>query len=613
MIKFRFLFLLVCVCAFHSLRAQNDTGSEIVSHSRHILMDGNKLISTDSVEVMIYDQRGEDRARIRVHYSKGDGVTVHYALIEDRYGRVVRKIRRSEITDANYLSNSSLYQDDFLKSFELKHNVYPYRVKYAYTVTENKYFYAGHLPYLGKTPVKKGVFVVRTAANRPVKYNRRNIAEPGIDTAGNQVTYTWHYSHTYQKPDIYMPEECSTAPSVTVLPVDFTYGVAGNWASWSSFGNYIWRLNAGMDKLPDTEKAKIDQLLQGVEDKREQVRILYHYLQDYNRYVNVKLGVGGLKSYPASYVCANRFGDCKALSNYMVSILKHAGIEAYYTLVELSRTVPYIDESFPDQVFDHVIVTVPLQNDTLYLECTSTKEPFAYLGTYLQGRKALLVKERGSELIGLPALTPGQVACTTLLEADLRSGQNAKITMDAVARGGDFEFFNARSEISTRNLTEIFMRNYLFRGTFELGDYQFHKTDRDSDSIRLTVSGEIRDFYRQYGKNVSLQPFAFYLPVFEEPGVRHSPVKLDYPRKEHYTVRYRLPEGFSAPTPPPVTIESPYGSYRSVSQWEQGTLTVNKTLILHAGRIEIEDYPQFFSFITRIRRQENSSYNLEIR
>ena len=57
-------------------------------------------------------------------------------------------------------------------------------------------------------------------------------------------------------------------------------------------------------------------------------------MQNNTRYISIQLGIGGWRPFEAAYVASKGYGDCKALSNYMYSLLKEAGILSYYTLVK---------------------------------------------------------------------------------------------------------------------------------------------------------------------------------------------------------------------------------------------------------------------------------------
>ena len=73
----------------------------------------------------------------------------------------------------------------------------------------------------------------------------------------------------------------------------------------------------------------------------------------------------------------------------MVAMLKEVGIKAYYTTIKAGQNATDIDVDFPSHQSNHIIVAVPNNHDTLWLECTDQTNPFGYLGTFTGDRKAL--------------------------------------------------------------------------------------------------------------------------------------------------------------------------------------------------------------------------------
>src|SRR5690606_4540730 len=93
------------------------------------------------------------------------------------------------------------------------------------------------------------------------------------------------------------------------------------------------------------------------------------------------------------------YGDCKALSNYMVALLGSVGIKGYYSLIMAGENFTPLQTDFPSSQFNHVVVAVPNGSDTLWLECTSQTQPFGYLGSFTDDRYALMILDDGATLV----------------------------------------------------------------------------------------------------------------------------------------------------------------------------------------------------------------------
>lgn len=584
--------------------------SEIIEYISVNQIKGDKLIRTDSVILQINERMGDHDAEILIPYSKGDKISVGDAWIEDLQGNIIRKLKSKEIKDRSYISQIALYEDDFVKHFELKHNSYPYRIVYSYRITYPKFINAAALNYVDvRQPVKNGKLIVETSINQPIIFKQKNIDTLEVDTLSDIIRYQWKYNYDKPSLEINTSPNSTIAPLIYSTPLHFKFGVEGSYETWQSFGNWIFRLNKDKDILPLAEQLKIKRLISDVDSDREKAKILYYYLQNHTRYINVSINLGGLQTYPANYVCSNGYGDCKALTNYMQAILKYVGIKSYYTLVNVGDKIIDIDTNYPSQAFNHVILTIPFEKDTTYLECTSKNTPFGYIGTFTQGRKALLVDENNSQIINTPTLSSQDVLCTRNFYVDLNS---SKVELLAIERGGNYEQSNYLATEVNQNIVDKYIRNNILSGSYDLLDFKFHKENIDSAKIDLAVNCQIHNLYKEYGNNLIISPFTINLPSYESPDKRVSDVQLDYPQYYKDHTEYLLPDKRISQIPKDVILASDFGEYSLKFETRDNKLIVDKTILIYPGRYTTTQYPDFYKFIMLVKNNEIKSYYIEL-
>ena len=385
------------------------------------------------------------------------------------------------------------------------------------------------------------------------------------------------------------------------MPLNINYGVEGSAESWDSFGSWLKDLNQGTELLPLREKYKIQSLIKDSESQEEIVRRLYHYLQDHTRYINVAIDVGGLKSYAADYVCINKYGDCKALTTYMKSMLKSVGIPSYYTVINAGKNEAKLNEDFPGQQFNHVILAVPLQKDTIWLENTSGSLPYNYLGTFTQGRYALAVGDEKSELIKTPGLKSSEV----LVERNYKyaPAENNVWQSEVILnlRGEAFEDFRYVLSNGDENDKQLQLKKNVEVEGFNVGDWKLVEFHRDSSSVKVQVRGISPNPIREIGNWKVINPLNISLPQFEEPKERTLEVRINYPINKKDSTEYHLPyKGLDVQVPEGITIKSDYGEY-VVSFHREGTLIIAKEKFsLLDNNIDIEEYAQFYAFLQSI-------------
>ena len=128
-------------------------------------------------------------------------------------------------------------------------------------------------------------------------------------------------------------------------------------------------------------------------------------MQQKTRYISIQVGIGGWKPMLASEVDRLGYGDCKALTNYTRALLSEVGITSYYAKIYAGRGKrKSLDGNLVSQQSNHVILMVPFERDTTWLECTNQKIPFGHLGSFTDDRDALVITPEGGMLIKTPKI-----------------------------------------------------------------------------------------------------------------------------------------------------------------------------------------------------------------
>ena len=148
-------------------------------------------------------------------------------------------------------------------------------------------------------------------------------------------------------------------------------------------------------------------------------------------------------AYDAEYVEKNKYGDCKALTWFMNSMLKELEIPSYPALVmageEYGGTTHPEDFSYPS--FNHVILNVPSEN--LWLECTQNHIPTGYLGDFTDNRSVLLISEEGGKLSKTPVISPEKNLGKTKTSIILTEKGGATVACHSVLTGPKHDLYRA--------------------------------------------------------------------------------------------------------------------------------------------------------------------------
>ena len=602
---FFILFFTGCFC--HGILQAQVLNSETI-----VRIDQGKKVSTYRLLIQVNNKEDQSLSKIQIRHEPDEELDLLEARIIGPNGNTVRKVKKKDIITRSDLSYGTYYTDGLVTEFDMYWNQYPYQIEYSYEITNSEFFWLAYwypVEYMNKKSIKSSLRIEFPVNYKiSMDYSKELIFNDSIQ--GKTRILTW-MSGPYKppKPEMFSPPMAEQMPHVFVTPKVFEYGVPGSSESWSSFGAWQMELNRGTDLLPASEKKTVKQLVIDEKDPIEKTRILYNYLQDKTQYINVDIDKGGMKSYPASYVSQNKYGDCKALTTYMKAMLKSIGIESYYTLINGAVNPILVNSDFPSQQFNHAVLMVPIEKDTIWLENTSNTAPFNYLGTFTQGRSALVIDAESSRLVQTPVLKPEDVFDSRNYQFTADEKGNWTVSFNGEIGGGLYENYryylkNVSSKDLENSLKEDFGDTH-----FELEDWKFSGMDPYGRRMKISAQGNSRSQIKKIGSLRVISPKRTPIPDFEKPEKRKSNVRINYPIYRTSTFSYDfsgLNNVRTVQVQDEASISSQYGLYKVTYELQGRNIKVTETFLLESGEYPKSEYKDFYSFIQEIKSLQKS-------
>jgi Domain of Unknown Function with PDB structure (DUF3857) len=309
--------------------------------------------------------------------------------VYDEKGKSIEKYKKKDL--ATTITGDGLIDDGKVSYLMVPSTSYPVTVEYIYELR-----YKGTLHYPSYEILVPGqglefsTFSAKIPKELDLRYKEKNIKlAPETGDDGKYKTYRWTVKNlepvTYEEGAVSYE---SRYPSILLAPNHFKMDdYEGDMTTWKNFGKWYGSMKKGIDVLSEPKKSFLRDLVKNAPNDKEKVRLVYDYLQKNFRYVSIQLGIGGFKPFPADFTDNKKYGDCKALSNYMQAALDAIGVKSYQALINARFNKEAVDPNFPCNSFNHVILCVPFKGDSLWLECTSKTTDFGVLGNFTENRK----------------------------------------------------------------------------------------------------------------------------------------------------------------------------------------------------------------------------------
>ena len=566
------------------------------------------------IAITILNEKGDKYAAYQQEYDKLHSIESIEGRLFDESGKKIRTLKRSEIQDISGTGDVSLADDNRIKQFSFYHKVYPYTVEFE---TEIKYnytlFYPEWVPQEDEFySVEYSKISVSCPTDMSFRYKVFNYpVSPVITNEKNNRISSWEVKNLPAIEDEYAsPYWYEMTPVVCMAPVQFQVeNYQGDMSSWQDFGKFVYALKNGRDQLPDNIKQTVHQLVDGIPDTRNKIETLYNFFQKNTRYVSVQLGIGGWQPFDAKYVAANRYGDCKALSNYMYSLLKEAGIKSFYTLVKAGVNRRFFINDFPSSQFNHVILCVPLQKDTMWLECTSQTLNAGYLSSFTSDRNVLLVDENGGKVIRTPkyGLDQNLQVRKTSATIDADGNLTAEIITNykAVQQDDLHELINA---LSKDKLME-YLKEEINLPTYDIVKFDYKEEKNIIPAIKESLSLTANNYAQVSGSRLFITPNI--LTRSQNKLIANDSRRFDVELNNEYrdvdTVEIRIPSGYRTEAmPQEIKLDTKFGRYSITVQVLEDKIIYYRSMEQLKGRFPATAYNDLVKFYEQIYKSDRS-------
>jgi len=558
----------------------------------------------------VLDAEGEDVLYFYKYSDQFRKLTDAEIKVFDANGKPVNKYKMKEMN--SQATGDGLVPDGKDYYFQVSAPSYPITVQYDY---EMKYKGTINYPdYRIEKPwqsVEHSSYTVDIPASLDLRYKPQDISlNPVITEKGGNKIYSWEVKNL----DAVEYEEGSVSyesnfPAILISPNKFSMdGNEGDMSTWQNFGNWYASLSQGSINLSDETKSFIREMVNNIPGKDEKIKRVYKYLQTNFRYVSIQLGIGGYKPFDANFVDAKKYGDCKVLTNYMQACLDAIGIVSYPALINAEYDKAPVDPGFPHNSFTHVILCVPGNKDTTWLDCTSSVTDAGVLGSFTENRNALLITPGGGVLVS----TPKSKASENTFEL------TTKIKLNEDGSGETKSILKACGEYKENLLANVMdekkddQKKYLVSslGFLQPDDFDF-KSDRKDDSVKTTFQLDIEQIPSfTAGSKMFLNPRIYKLwnSTLPSPEDRTKSFYFPGPFIKKDTTVYLLPENYTVENLPKARdVSFDYGIFKTNYWYDEkaNTITSISFLELTHNIIPAEKFAEVYKLFGDVTDEYN--------
>lgn len=590
----------------------------VINESTKVSFDSPKKYKQQYFRrVKILSKKGENLQDVAIHYKEGseelDDIKI---TIYDGDGKKIKSVKSKDLEDYSSSDGYSMITDYRVKYWKYESNTYPHIIEYSYTKeSDNTLSLPSWNPIPGyNVAVQQSLYKIE--ATEELRSKELNFDEfESIEKDG--MSFKMSNQAALNKEKFSVPS-MNIFPALVVNPVRFSFeGYEGTFASWQGFGQWIYDSFLKKKKLkkPQAVKKQLDAVIGSNDSQLEIAKKIYDFIQENTRYVSIALEEGGLNPLNPNKVHEVKYGDCKALSWYMHVLLDLYDIESNYTVVHAGSDYPIsLFEDYPSTFpGNHVILRMSVDDDEKWVDCTSSKNPFGYLGEFTDDRSVLCINPQGGTLTKTPALSKEENLKVETIDLRLDDKGNAVATINHKSHG-----YSISRDIWFSDLSKEKQEDYIKEDLFDdIGiatcDKMLAEVDESAPTSNVSFEVEVPLYAEIAGDYAfisnALAPLT--IPKLPKDGKRESDIYFPRSYSQSSTINIATDSDYELIDIEPISFESEYGKYTKEIKTDGETITVIRTFALDKQTYPKSDYKKIKSFFDKCLKSDREQTTIK--
>lgn len=459
-------------------------------------------------------------------------------------------------------------------------------------------FFGVFFPVQSGDYARQVVRMIDAPSGRKLFAHGRGVKAPKrtVDTKSGRQTLTWNVRDVPAIPiERGMPGYGDIAWYANVSTYD----------SWKALADWYRELVRPQLTMSPKLQTLARSLVKGKSTVRDKVAAIQNWVVKNTRYVGIEFGIHGFKPYKVTQVVERAYGDCKDKASLIIAMLGEVGVHAEFVLVRTRDLGRLEGKPATLWAFNHAIAYVPAL-DT-YIDGTSEFAGLGEVPALDQGAMILRVSMKDDSppvLTQLPYRPAAENLVvskgTVTLAADGSASLDASETIAGTQAPQIRRIFHDASRRKQR-LSALLSQQY--RGA-TLKSSNFTHLDALGKPVTVALTANLPSFAEKTdaGLTVPLDPTPdAIMDRYGKYGERLQPLVLDYPVTERGQTSVVLPKGGKVVQKPgPVSLSSPFGSFKLTVSTRGNTVNVDEELVLNATQVKPGDYAAFRGFVQKI-------------